>query len=71
MLYLSWDMSLSAVFFVHKRTGSALSGLLYFQLLLSQYRNRAMGSSSRNVTSNKLGLWIYVIQHNIEQARAI
>ena len=37
VLYLSQDTSHSAVFFIHTSTGSALGGILYFELLLSQY----------------------------------
>ena len=35
MLYLSQDMPMSAVFFVHTNSGGALSGILYFELPLS------------------------------------
>ena len=34
MLYLSRDTSLSAIFFIHTSTGSALGGILYFEELL-------------------------------------
>ena len=39
VLYFSRDTSPSAVFFVHTSTGSALGGILYFELLLSLYRS--------------------------------
>ena len=39
VLYLSRDTSLSAVFFIQTSTGSALGGILYFELLLSRYRS--------------------------------
>ena len=39
VLYLSRDTSSSAVFFVQTSTGSALGGILYFELLLSHYRS--------------------------------
>ena len=39
VLYLSQDTSLSAAFFVHTSTGSALGGILYFELLLSHYHS--------------------------------
>ena len=35
MLYLSQDMPLSVVYFVHMSSGGVLSGVLYFELLLS------------------------------------
>ena len=35
MLYLSQDITPSAVFFVHMSPGGALSGILYFELLLN------------------------------------
>ena len=39
VLYLSQDASLSAVFFIHTNTGGALNGILYFELLWSQYHS--------------------------------
>ena len=35
VLYLSRDTPPSAIFFVHTSLGGALSGILYFELLLS------------------------------------
>ena len=35
MLYLSRDMSPSAIFFVHTSIGSALGGILYFEKAIS------------------------------------
>ena len=70
VLYLSWDTSLSAVFFVQMSTGSALGDILYFELLLSRYYSWAMGFLSA-VTLNELGLWICVSRHNVERAKAI
>ena len=35
MLYLSQGMPSSAVFFIHTSSGGALSGILYFEFLLS------------------------------------
>ena len=39
VLYLSQDTSLNAVFFIHMSTGSTITGILYFELLLSQYHS--------------------------------
>ena len=35
MIYLSRDMPLSVAFFIHTSSGGALSGILYFELLLN------------------------------------
>ena len=51
MLYLSRDTSLSAVFFIHMSTGSALGGILYF--VVERWVIHL-------VTLNELGLWICI-----------
>ena len=57
MLYLSQDTPKSAVLYAHTSTGGALSGILYFALLLSQYYSCHVndGFFEGGVTSNELG----------------
>ena len=75
LLYLSQDKSPpSAVFFAHTSTGSALGGILYFELLLSQYSSRAIVAEQwvlRLVRLNKIGLWVYISWRNFERAKAM
>ena len=51
VLYLFRDTSLSAVFFIHTSTGSALGGILYF--VVERWVIHL-------VTLNELGLWICI-----------
>lgn len=63
MLYLSQDTSLCAIF-VHMSVGSVLSGILYFELLLSQQHSLVHLECQGHA-------WICVSWHNIKWRRAI
>ena len=53
VLYLPWDMPSSALFFVHMSSSGAMSGVLYFELLL----NCKMDSSNDALRKqSKLGI---------------